>query len=135
MNTSELSQKIAESHDLPATEAKAIVKSVIDNIQKEVKKGEKVSLAGFGTFERINRKARTGRNPYTGESVKVPAKKVPKFRPGKSFKELLASARGGTKTKAKAKVKTSAKKKAPKKKSPTKKAAAKKTTRRTKGKK
>ena len=58
-------------------------------VLKTVKKGEDVSLVGFGTFARAKRAARTGVNPATGEKIKIPAKKVPKFRPGKAWKDMF----------------------------------------------
>ncbi len=61
----------------------------IKTITKAVKKGDKVSLAGFGTFSLSKRKARTGRNPRTGESIKIAAKKLPKFSAGKAFKDAV----------------------------------------------
>ncbi len=70
-------------------EADAAVNAVIDSIKKSLKKGDKVSIAGFGTFSVSKRAARTGRNPQTGEPLKIKAKKVPKFTPGKEFKDVV----------------------------------------------
>ena len=61
----------------------------IDGVVKSVKKGNKVAFVGFGTFSVSKRKARTGRNPQTGEPIKIPARKVPKFSAGKTFKDAL----------------------------------------------
>ena len=61
----------------------------LELIQKAVARGSDVKLVGFGTFERAQRKARNARNPQTGSALKVPATKVPKFRPGKEFKDLV----------------------------------------------
>jgi DNA-binding protein HU-beta len=58
-------------------------------IRSSVARGDKVTLAGFGTFEKKRRAARTGRNPRTGDAVKVPARVVPSFRPGKEFREAV----------------------------------------------
>ncbi len=66
---------------------------MIDTIQQQVKKGEKVSLPGFGTFERRARSARTARNPRTGESIKVKASKVPAFKPGAGFKNFVSGSK------------------------------------------
>lgn len=63
--------------------------SMIKHISKSLKKGDRVTLVGFGTFSVNKRKARTGRNPQTGETIKIKAKKVPKFSPGKSLRESL----------------------------------------------
>ena len=63
--------------------------ATLDTIEKTVKKGNKVTLVGFGTFEARKRAARTGRNPQTGATLKIAAKKVPAFSAGKKFKELV----------------------------------------------
>ena len=65
------------------------VNAFVDQIQKALKKGDKVAIAGFGTFDVSKRKARTGRNPQTGEEIKIAASKSPKFKAGKSFKDML----------------------------------------------
>ena len=70
-------------------EAQAVVDSVFDTITKALKKKDSVSLVGFGTFKVDKRKARTGRNPQTGEAIKIKAKNVPKFVPGKALKETV----------------------------------------------
>ena len=70
-------------------EAEDAVNTVIDSIKKSLKKGDKVSIVGFGTFSVTKRAARTGRNPQTGEALKIKAKKVPKFSPGKEFKDVV----------------------------------------------
>ncbi|MBN1794784.1 MAG: HU family DNA-binding protein [Candidatus Omnitrophica bacterium] len=69
-----------------ATEA---VNTVFDEIKKSLKKGQAVFIADFGTFKVAKRKARTGKNPRTGETIKIAAKKVPVFKAGKSFKEMV----------------------------------------------
>jgi len=69
-----------------ATEA---VNAVLEAIQGAVAKGDKVSITGFGAFEKAERPARTARNPATGEAIKVPKSSVPKFRPGADFKALV----------------------------------------------
>lgn len=90
MNKKELIDAVAAS----TGQTKRLVADVLDDaivtIQKQVKKGERVSLPGFGTFERRSRAARKARNPQTGETVKVKASKVPAFRPGTGFKEFVA---------------------------------------------
>ena len=70
-------------------DAELFLNTTLDVIKKAVKKGEDVSLIGFGTFTKVRRKARTGINPATGEKLKIKAKNVPKFRPGKAWKDLL----------------------------------------------
>ena len=89
MNKAELIDAIASSTGETKRAVQGVVDSFIENVQKQVKKGERVSLPGFGTFERRNRAARTARNPRTGEEIKVKAAKVPAFKPGASFKEVV----------------------------------------------
>lgn len=69
--------------------AEAAVTCVLDTITKTLKKGQSVTLVGFGTFSVGRRKARMGRNPQTGKEIKIPAKKVPKFSPGKALKNAV----------------------------------------------
>lgn len=71
-------------------EAQAAVDCVLDTITKTLKKKGEVTLVGFGTFKLSERKARTGRNPRTGEEIKIKAQNVPKFSPGKALKEAVA---------------------------------------------
>ena len=89
MNKGELIEKIAESTGLTKKDTDAAVNAFIETIQVALKNEDKVAIAGFGTFDVSKRKARTGRNPQTGEEIKIAASKAPKFKPGKSFKELL----------------------------------------------
>ncbi len=93
MNKAELVDSVANS----TGESKRLVQDVLDatvtQIQKSVKKGEKVTLPGFGTFERRQRSARTARNPQTGEQIKVKASKVPAFKPGAGFKTFVSGRR------------------------------------------
>lgn len=70
-------------------EAQAAVECVLSSITKALKKGDAVTLVGFGTFKVTKRKARMGRNPQTGEEIKIKASKAPKFTPGKSLKEAV----------------------------------------------
>jgi nucleoid DNA-binding protein len=70
-------------------EAQAAVECVLSSITKALKKGDAVTLVGFGTFKVTKRKARMGRNPQTGEEIKIKASKAPKFSPGKSLKEAV----------------------------------------------
>lgn len=89
MNKGELVVKVAEITGLSKKDSEAAITAFIETIQKELKSGEKVAIAGFGTFAVSNRKARTGRNPQTGEEMKIAASKTPKFKAGKSFKEMI----------------------------------------------
>lgn len=89
MNKQELVEKMAEAANLSKKEAENALNAFVSEIQKALKKGNKVSLVGFGTFDVSQRKARTGRNPQTGEEIKIAASKSPKFKAGKSFKDML----------------------------------------------
>ena len=89
MNKGELVDAVAKDTGLPKSQAQAAVDAVIDNITKALKKGQKVTLVGFGTFAVSKREAREGRNPRTGRPIKIPAKKVVKFRVAKSVKDAI----------------------------------------------
>ena len=89
MNKDDLINKIASNLDMKKTEARAAVDSVITNIVDSLKSGKEVRLVGFGTFLVSKREARTGRNPRTGETIQIPAKKVPKVRAGKDLKTSM----------------------------------------------
>ncbi len=77
---------MAEQTNLSKKDAEAALKAFIDVVSEELKKGEKVQLVGFGTFEVSERAAREGRNPHTGESMEIKASKAPKFKAGKALK-------------------------------------------------
>ena len=89
MNKAQLVEQLASEVSITKADCERVIDGAIEAIKKAVKKGDDVTLVGFGTFTRSKRKARMGRNPQTGESIKVPACTVPKFRPGKAFKEFL----------------------------------------------
>ena len=89
MNKDDLISKVASSVGLSKTEAAKTVDAVFSNISGSLKNGNEVRLVGFGTFLVSNRAATTGRNPRTGESIQIPAKKVPKFRAGKVLKSTV----------------------------------------------
>ena len=89
MNKGDLVEKIAEATGLTKKDSEAAVNAFVETIQASLKNGEKVAVAGFGTFDVSNRKARTGRNPQTGEEIKIAASKTPKFKAGKSFKDMM----------------------------------------------
>ncbi len=90
MTKTELIDKISSDTNLSKADASITLNSVIDNISKALKKGDSVTIVGFGTFDVAKRKARKGRNPQTGETIKIPAMKVPKFRAGKALKEIVS---------------------------------------------
>ena len=89
MNKEELIGKVASGVWLSKTDAAKSVDSVFSNITSSLKSGNEVRIVGFGTFLITNRAATTGRNPRTGESIQIPAKKVPKFRAGKALKSSV----------------------------------------------
>lgn len=91
MNKGELIDVVAEKADVSKKDAEAIVTAAIESIMESVAGGDKVSLVGFGSFEPRARKARDGRNPQTGETIKIPATTVPAFSAGKGFKQLVAA--------------------------------------------
>jgi len=127
VNKSQLVDKIVADTALGKREVEKVVGAFIDNVQQSVKKGEKVSLPGFGGWSQTQRKARTARNPRTGAAVKVPAGKGVKFTVGATFKDIVAAKRGTAAAKAPARkaapAKTAAK--APAKAAPARKAPAK----------
>ena len=85
MNKAELTDKIAADAEISKKEANAVLDSFTEAIAKTLKKGDKVTLVGFGTFSVSKRAARTGRNPQTGATIKIKAKKVAKFKAGKEL--------------------------------------------------
>lgn len=89
MNKTELIEAIAKKTELTKKDAEAALKAVIETIEGALKKGDKVQLVGFGTFETKKRKAREGRNPKTGATIKIAACKYPAFSAGKAFKEVV----------------------------------------------
>lgn len=88
MNRAELIEEVAKA-TCTKKEADAAVSATLAAIKKSLKKGESVTLVGFGTFSVSKRKARKGRNPQTGEAIKIAAKKVPVFKAGKGLKEAV----------------------------------------------
>ena len=98
MNKAELTQAIATEADLSQAAAKRVLDALTETIVKTVAKGEDVALVGFGSFRSSQRAARTGKNPKTGEALKIAATVVPKFSAGATFKAAVAP-----KTKAKKK--------------------------------
>ena len=89
MNKTELVAAIAEQTELSKKDAEKALKAFIDVVTEELKKGEKIQLVGFGTFEVAERAAREGRNPQSGEIMKIAASKSPKFKAGKALKDML----------------------------------------------
>lgn len=104
MNRTELLEIIASKTDVSKASAGRMLDTLIDTIQTTVKKGDTVALVGFGTFKSAKRAARTGKNPRTGEKLKIAATTLPKFTPGAKFKAVVdpkAAARKAAKAAAK----------------------------------
>ncbi len=91
MNKSELVKAIAKKADLTNAAAQAVLEAFVDAVKTSLKKGDKVQLIGFGSFSTLKRAARKGVNPQTKKTIKIAAKKVAKFVPGKELKELVNS--------------------------------------------
>ena len=89
MNKAELVAAMAEKAQLSKKDAEAALKAFTDVVAEELKKGEKIQLVGFGTFEVSKREARMGRNPLTGAEMKIAASKAPKFKAGKALKDSI----------------------------------------------
>ena len=89
MNKTELIAAVAEKAEISKKDAEKALKAFTDTVAQELKNGEKVQLVGFGTFEVSPREAREGRNPRTGETMKIAATKMPKFKAGKALKDMM----------------------------------------------
>ncbi len=89
MTKADLVERIAERAKLSKKDSEIVVNTVFQSIIEALTKGDKVELRGFGSFRARDRQSRVGRNPKTGESVEVPSKKVPFFKPGKDLKKLV----------------------------------------------
>lgn len=91
MTKAELVEEVAKSTQLTKKHAEIIVNTVFESIVTSLREGEKIELRGFGSFRIRHRGARMGRNPKTGDKVRVPSKRIPYFKPGKDLRELLNS--------------------------------------------
>ena len=89
MNKTELIDAVADEAEVSKAEAGRAVDAVISSITKALKKGDSVTLVGFGTFQVRKRAARTGRNPKTGDTIKIKASKNPEFKAGKALKDAV----------------------------------------------
>ena len=124
INKTDLIQRLADKHELSKAEAGRVLETLLDTIVTAVKKGDGVTIPGFGSFKQHARAARSGVNPSTGEKIKIAAAKLPKFTPGATFKAAVdpkAAARKAAKAEAKPAAKPAAKKAAPAKKAAAKK--------------
>jgi DNA-binding protein HU-beta len=91
MNKKELISKLSEKTGMKQDDVNTLLSEFIDTVTDTLKSGDNVALVNFGTFEVVDKAARKSRNPRTGEEIQIPAKKVPRFRPGKGFKESIDS--------------------------------------------
>ncbi len=89
MNKAELVAVMAERAEISKKDAERALKAFTEVVAEEMKKGEKIQLVGFGTFEVSTRAARTGRNPQSGKEMTIPASKAPKFKAGKALKDMI----------------------------------------------
>lgn len=89
MNKSEFVASMADKSGMKKTEVEKVLKAFTETVTEELKKGEKIQLVGFGTFEVRENAAREGRNPRTGETMKIAASKAPKFKAGKALKDSI----------------------------------------------
>jgi DNA-binding protein HU-beta len=93
VNKSTLVMEVVKRTGVPRPDAAQVVDAALTLIRERVSRGQRVSLAGFGTFERVRRNARIGRNPRTREAVKIPARNAPSFRPSAGFRQSVAQSR------------------------------------------
>ena len=89
MNKGQLIEAIAKDASITKSQAGGALDAFVKNVQGSLKKGDKVTIVGFGTFSASNRAARMGRNPQTGQPINIPAKRVAKFSAGKALKEAI----------------------------------------------
>ncbi len=89
MNKADLIQKISKDNELTKAIAEQALNSVVEGISNALKEGETITLIGFGTFSVVERAARKGRNPQTGEEIEIAAKNVVKFKPGKALSQAV----------------------------------------------
>jgi DNA-binding protein HU-beta len=90
VNKGSLVSEVAKRTDLAPSSVARVVDAFLAVVRDRVARGDRVTLSGFGTFERVRRNARTGRNPHTREAVRIPARTIPGFRPGTAFREAVA---------------------------------------------
>jgi DNA-binding protein HU-beta len=89
MNKAQLIEKIAELTQTTKQQSEEMLDATLEVIRKAVSKGDEVKLVGFGSFSRTTRQARPGRNPKTGATMQIPGSRVPRFKPGKDFKDQV----------------------------------------------
>jgi DNA-binding protein HU-beta len=89
MNKAELIEKVSADAKLTKAQTELVLDKTLEVVKKAIAKGDDVKIVGFGTFSRGKRKARAGRNPQTGATITIPASRVPRFKAGKEFKEMV----------------------------------------------
>ncbi len=89
INKGQLVEMVAKQTELSKKDVSMVMETLLDVITEEIRKGHKVTITGFGTFKTTKRAARQGRNPQTGESIKIPAATMPKFKAGKGLKDAV----------------------------------------------
>ncbi|HEY2943464.1 MAG TPA: HU family DNA-binding protein [Vicinamibacteria bacterium] len=89
MNRAEVVGRVARDSGLTKADVDRVLGSLIENVSRSLKKGEKVKLVGFGTFDVARRRARSVLNPRTGAAIRIPARRMPRFTPGKDLKKLV----------------------------------------------
>lgn len=89
MNKAEFIKKLSKRADFTVADTECLLDAALELIEKSVSKGEEIKFVGFGTFDRITKKSRTGWNPKKGTTLVIPETKAPRFRPGKDFKDLV----------------------------------------------
>lgn len=89
MNKAQLISRVARDRRISKVQAARTIDSFLDHITRSLKKGDRASLVGFGTFTVVRRRARKGRNPQTGETINIPARRVARFTPGRAMKAAL----------------------------------------------
>lgn len=90
MNKAKLIEQMAKQTKMPKASCKKVLESFVKSVSAALKGGKMVTITGFGTFTTVKRKKRTGVNPVTGKKMEIPAKTVPKFRPGKALRDSVA---------------------------------------------
>ncbi len=91
MNKAQLVDLVAQKTKLTKVQSESVIDATLDVIQNAVAGGDEVKLVGFGTFSKLERKTRKGRNPRTGEEISIPGATVPRFKPGKEFKDSITN--------------------------------------------
>ena len=95
MTKAELIEEVSRAVEMTRKDSEQIVDTIFDSVVRALRSGDKIEIRGFGSFRTRQRKARTGRNPKTGDKVEVPPKKIPYFKPSKELKDLVNTGQNG----------------------------------------